>query len=67
MSLPPIPPTLGKPVTWRTFDWRQMAIAAWGEEWGKNDIAYEWPSGSDFQSTDRYITGIYRPKGWTGP
>jgi hypothetical protein len=44
-----------------------MAIASWGEEWGKNDLAYEWSSGSSFQSTDRYRTGIYRPKGWTGP
>ena len=54
-----IPTKLGYPVSYRVFSWAEMAIVAWGEEWGKNDIAYEFSNGVKKESTDRYTTGIY--------
>lgn len=55
-----IPQSNGLPVTTRLFDWRQMVIAEWGEDWNKNDICYIFPGGNQKESTDRYTTGIYR-------
>jgi len=61
MAAQAIPPTLGKYVTTRTYNWRQMVVSAWGEEWGKNDIGYEFANGEKKDNTDRYQTGIYKP------
>ena len=59
MSAPIIPSNLGQKVSTRNYDWRTMVIAEWGEEWAKNDIAYEFSNGEKRQSTDKYNTGIY--------
>jgi hypothetical protein len=56
----PIPIGLGYQVTYRVLNWRPMVIELWGEEWGKNDIAYEMSNGIKKESTDRYQTGIYK-------
>jgi hypothetical protein len=48
------------PVTSRTFDWRQMVITQWGEDWRKPEWVYEMSNGRKFDSTDYYTTGIYQ-------
>ncbi len=48
------------PVTSRNFDWRQMVIAQWGEEWRKPEWVYEQSNGRRFDSTDYYTTGFYQ-------
>lgn len=55
-----IPQTNGLPVTTRSYDWRQMVIAEWGEEWARPDICYRFSDGTRKESTDMYQTGIYR-------
>jgi hypothetical protein len=52
-------PTLGKNVTTRTFSLMAMVIEAWGEEWDKRDIAYEFSSGYTKESTDTTNRGFY--------
>jgi hypothetical protein len=46
-------------VSSRTYDWRQMVIREWGQEFNMNDIAYEFVYPKE--STDKYKTGIYNP------
>ena len=62
MPAPPIPPSLGKPVTTRTFSWKDMVIRQWGTEYSAPDHRiYRFSNGRDFDSTDMGSTGIYRP------
>ena len=56
-----VPSSLGLPVSWRTFSWREMVIRAWGSEFTAPDHrVYEFMNGRGFDSTDRGFTGIYR-------
>lgn len=57
----PIPPTLGYPVTTRSYSWQDEVERQWGAEWARPDIAYEMSNSRKFDSTDRYTTGIYAP------
>lgn len=58
----PIPPTLGRPVTYRQFSWLEMAERAWGSAYRQPDHGiYQFSDGRRFDSTDMYSTGIYRP------
>lgn len=45
MTSPAIPPTLGQKVTTRTLDWRSFAVQAWGDEWSRPDLGYEFSNG----------------------
>lgn len=55
-----IPPTLGKPVTTRTFSWGEMAQRAWGSEFRAPDHRiYQFSGGNYKDSTDLGTTGIY--------
>jgi hypothetical protein len=57
-----IPPTLGKPVTTRTFSWAEMAMRAWGSEFRAPDHRiYQFSGGNYKDSTDLGTTGIYNP------
>jgi hypothetical protein len=55
-----IPSSLGSPVVSTTKSWEQMVIRAWGSEYRKPDVAYEFSNGRKFDSTDMYETGVYR-------
>jgi len=54
-----VPITLGKQVTTRSFSLMAMVIEAWGEEWSKRDISYEFSSGAKKESTDTTNKGFY--------
>jgi hypothetical protein len=57
-----IPPTLGKPVTTRTFSWADMAMRAWGAEFRAPDHRiYQFSGGNYKDSTDMGTSGIYNP------
>lgn len=56
-----IPSNLGFPVTTRTYSWADEVQRQWGPEWARPDVAYEMSNGRKFDSTDRYVTGIYSP------
>jgi hypothetical protein len=59
-----IPPTLGKPVTTRTFSWLEMCSRAWGSEFRAPDHRiYQFSGGNNKDSTDLGTTGIYRRPG----
>jgi hypothetical protein len=59
-----ISPYLGKPVTYRSFSWLELAERAWGSEYRQPDHRiYQFSDGRAFDSTDSYQTGIYRPPG----
>jgi len=61
MAASTVPPSLGKPVTSRSFSWKDMVVRAWGSEYSAPDHrVYEFTSGRGFDSTDRGDTGIYR-------
>lgn len=55
----PIPPELGYPVTTRSYSWSDEVQRQWGAEFFRPDVAYEMSNGRKFDSTDRYLTGIY--------
>lgn len=55
----PIPSTLGYPVTTRSYSWSDEVQRSWGAEFFRPDVAYEMSNGRKFDSTDRYLTGIY--------
>lgn len=56
----PIPPQLGKQVTFRTFSWLANVEQAWGGQYRKPDPGiYKWSDGRSFESTDQFNTGIY--------
>ncbi len=64
----PIPVQNGKPVTSRTFSWKEMVVRQWGSEYSAPDHRiYQFSGGRGFDSTDTYRTGIYRPPGYVGP
>jgi hypothetical protein len=64
MPAPILPGSLGKPVTTRTFSWKEMVIRQWGSEFAAPDHRiYNWSNGRSFDSTDLGTTGIYRRPG----
>lgn len=61
MAAPILPPSLGNPVTSRTFSWKEMVIRQWGSEFAAPDHRiYNFSGGRSFDSTDLGETGIYR-------
>jgi len=61
MAASTVPPSLGKPVTTRSFSWKDMVVRAWGSEYSAPDHrVYEFTSGRGFDSTDRGSTGLYQ-------
>lgn len=57
-----IPISLGSPVVTRTFNWLDIVIDAWQQEFYAPDHAvYQWSSGRKYDSTDQMFTGIYGP------
>lgn len=46
-------------VTFRTYNWRDEVLKAWGEQWGKPDIAYEFTART-FDDSGGFA-GIYAP------
>jgi hypothetical protein len=64
MAAPILPATLGRPVTTRSFSWKEMVIRQWGSEFSAPDHRiYNWSNGRSFDSTDVGSTGIYRRRG----
>lgn len=62
MSAPTLPASLGRPVTTRTFSWKEMVLRQWGSEYSAPDHRiYQFSDGHNFDSTDMGVTGIYRP------
>jgi hypothetical protein len=53
-------------VSFRTVSYEEMVISLWGAAWNLNDIAYEMSNGRQFESTDKYLTGIYGVTGMDG-
>ncbi len=49
-----------KPVTTRVLNWAAEVRKAWGDEYQKPDVAYEFSNGRKFESSDRGTTGFYR-------
>ncbi len=49
-----------KPVTTRVLNWGAEVRKAWGDEYQKPDVAYEWSNGKKHESTDRSESGFYR-------
>ncbi len=49
-----------KPVTTRILNWGAEVRKAWGDEYQKPDVAYEWSNGKKHESTDRTENGFYR-------
>ncbi len=47
------------PVKFRDYDLASLARKAWGEEWNKPDIGYEFSNGRKFDNTDRRGGGPY--------
>lgn len=61
MAAPLLRASLGKPVTTRTFSWKEMVIRQWGSEYAAPDHrVYQWSDGRGFDSTDLGQTGFYR-------
>ena len=64
MAAPPLPASLGKPVTSRQFSFKEMVIRQWGSEFAAPDHGiYRFSNGRSFDSTDLGTTGIYRRPG----
>jgi hypothetical protein len=56
----PIPPTLGRVVTYRQLSWLEMVERSWGSAYRQPDRGiYQFSDGRRFDSTDMYATGIY--------
>jgi len=54
------PKDLGKKVTARDFNWLDLCMRAWGAEFNAPDHdIYHWSNGRKYDSTDKYLTGIY--------
>jgi hypothetical protein len=43
----------------RDLKWDELVRKAWGKDWNKPDVAYEFSGGRTFESTDRTDSGIY--------
>lgn len=41
-----------------------MVKKAWGSEYSRRDVVYEFSNGRRFESTDRGESGVYRKKRW---
>lgn len=41
----------GQQVTSSTYSYMSQVIAAWGQEWGKREITYEWSNGRRFEDS----------------
>ena len=54
-------PKQSKPVTTQETTQLQKVRKAWGKEYDKSDIVYEFSNGKQFESSDRGTSGIYRP------
>ena len=62
MAAPTIPASLGRPVTSRSFSWKEMVIRQWGSEYAAPDHGvYQFINGRRFDSTDMTTDGIYQP------
>ena len=62
-----IPPTLGKKVSSRELNWLALCQNAWGSEFNAPDHGiYEWSNGVKFDSTDKWMTGLYNPNAYEG-
>lgn len=46
-------------VTWSVYNWRDEVLRAWGEEWSRPEIAYEF-SGRSFDDSGAFH-GLYEP------
>ena len=46
-------------VSFRVINYESMVVEMWGPAWNMNDIAYQMSNGREFESTDKYTTGIY--------
>ena len=54
------PKDLGKKVTTRDFNWLDLCMRAWGADFNAPDHdIYQWSNGRRFDSTDKYLTGVY--------
>jgi hypothetical protein len=61
MAAPPLPASLGKPVTSRQFSWKEMVVRQWGSEYAAPDHrVYVFSNGRAFDSTDLGTTGFYQ-------
>ncbi len=49
-------------VQFRTLSLAELARKAWGKEWNKPDVAYEFTGNRKFESTDSRESGIYSPE-----
>jgi hypothetical protein len=47
-----------KPTT-RTIDWTALVRKAWGDDYLKKEIVYEFSDGKKYQSTDSSTSGFY--------
>lgn len=52
--------TQSRPVTVRHDTALARVRKAWGPEYDKSDVVYEFSNGRKFESSDRGTTGIYR-------
>lgn len=43
----------------REIDWETIVRKAWGDEWLKKEVVYEFPPTRKFYSTDSTDSGIY--------
>jgi hypothetical protein len=50
---------LGHKVTTRSVSFGQLAQEAWGAEWGKRDVVYEFSNGASRLDDDNTLYGIY--------
>ena len=50
---------LGYKVTTRSVSFGQLAQEAWGAEWGKRDVVYEFSNGASRLDDDNTLNGIY--------
>jgi len=49
-----------KPVNTSNSTQQEKVRKAWGSEYDKSDVVYEFSNGRKFESSDRGTTGIYR-------
>jgi hypothetical protein len=65
----PIPVTLGRPVSSRSYSWLGFVEQAWGSSFRQPDHRiYVFSNGRGFDSTDLYASGIYQQgvsQSWT--
>jgi hypothetical protein len=50
---------LGYKVTTRSVSFGQLAQEAWGAEWGKRDVVYQFSNGASRLDDDNTLNGIY--------